>query len=230
MQTFFSWLTSQSGVSLLVALIALTGVLATTWWNNKATDKRRRDDQVAEDTRRRADDERRERERKEALQRDDWARQRLAVAKCLREIMSTAQQVKEKVATRIIDPTPGSPLSEHNYERGKIVKAIELSRFYDTAVANLELLDIEITQPDVSKQIHMLLEQMRSDDNKLKAAYSDGGQAWIDKAEKTPPLSKEATHEIQQLIMAARLALLEHPDHMSKKSIQQQESNDSNDQ
>lgn len=76
MQAFFSWLTSQSGVSLLVALVALVGVLVTTGWNNKAADKRRRadleaadkrrkEDQAAEDARRKADDDRRERERSE---------------------------------------------------------------------------------------------------------------------------------------------------------------------
>ncbi|SQI18608.1 hypothetical protein [Corynebacterium jeikeium] len=63
MQAFFSWFTSQSGVSLLVALVALVGVLVTTWWNNKAADRRRKDDQTAEDARRKADDDRRERER-----------------------------------------------------------------------------------------------------------------------------------------------------------------------
>ncbi|MDC7069127.1 hypothetical protein PQG67_09775 [Corynebacterium pseudodiphtheriticum] len=82
MQTVFSWLTSQSGVSLLVALIALGGLLI----NNRAAEKRRRadqkaadqrrkDDQAAEDARRKADDDRRERERLEDRQAEDKRRQ-----------------------------------------------------------------------------------------------------------------------------------------------------------
>lgn len=59
MHAFFSWLTSQSGVSLLVALVALGGVLI----NNRAAEQRRRADQAAEESRRKADDDRRERER-----------------------------------------------------------------------------------------------------------------------------------------------------------------------
>lgn len=53
MQAIFSWLTSQSGVSLVVALIALGGVV----WNNWAAEKRRHKDQEAADERRRKDQE-----------------------------------------------------------------------------------------------------------------------------------------------------------------------------
>ena len=71
---------SQSTASLIVSFIALTGVLVTTWWNNWAADKRRREDQLAEEARRQADVDRREQERLEQLRREDWARQRRAVA------------------------------------------------------------------------------------------------------------------------------------------------------
>lgn len=84
---------SQSIVSLLVAGIALVGVLVTTWWNNRSADRRRREDQEAEDMRRRREDARREQERQERLEREDFARQRRAVAdfiKNLREAESTA--------------------------------------------------------------------------------------------------------------------------------------------
>lgn len=140
MQAFFSWLTSQSGVSLLVALIALIGVLVTTWWYNRAADKRRKDDQAAEDARHKADDDRRERERREQLRREDWERQRRAVADCIREITKSAAFVSERAAAVHVQ-------GDGNVETGKLVKATELTRFSVEATSQLTLLDIEITQP-----------------------------------------------------------------------------------
>ena len=210
MHAFFSWLTSQSGVSLLVALIALGGVLVTTWWNNKAADKRRRDDQAAEDARRKADDDRRERERREQLQREDRARQRKAVADCIREISKAAALVTERVAAVHLNG---------NGEQGKLVKAIELTRFNIEASNQLTLLDIEVTQPDVSAEIYALWEQIASDYRPLLEARSRGGQAWTDQAEGMPPLSDLALAKIRSLTIVARLSLLEHPEHMANQPV-----------
>ena len=78
MQAIFSWLTSQSGVSLLVALIALGGVI----WNNWAAEKRRHKDQEAADERRRKDQEaaderrRKDHEVEDRRREDDLAQQK----------------------------------------------------------------------------------------------------------------------------------------------------------
>lgn len=224
MQAFFSWLTSQSGVSLLVALVALVGVLVTTWWNNKAADKRRRadqvaadqrrkDDQAAEDARRKADDDRRERERREQLQREDWARQRKAVADCIREITKSAALVSERAAAVHLD-------GSGSVEQGKLIKAVELTRFNVEATSQLTLLDVEITQPHVSAQLKVLWEQIASDYRPLLEARNRGGQAWINQAEDMPPLSDLALHGIRALTIVARLALLEYPEHMATRPVE----------
>jgi len=123
MEAFFSWFTSQSGVSLLVALVALVGVLVTTWWNNRAADKRRRadqaaadqrrkDDQAAEDARRKADDDRRERERREQLRREDWTRQRRAVADCISVVK---EEFRECLMVCVWEPNPHKEMNQNDY-------------------------------------------------------------------------------------------------------------------
>lgn len=224
MQAFSSWFSSQSGVSLLVALIALVGVLVTTWWNNKAADKRRRadqaaadqrrkDDQAAEDARRKADDDRRERERLEQLQREDWARQRKAVAECIRQITNSAALVSERAAAAHLDGGGG-------VEQGKLIKAVELTRFNVEATSQLALLDIEVTQPHVRAQVHALWEQIVSDYRPLLEARNRGGQAWINQAEDMPPLSDLALHGIRALTIMARLSLLEYPERMATRPVE----------
>lgn len=220
MQAFFSWFTSQSGVSLLVALIALGGVLI----NNQAAEKRRRadqdaadqrrkDDQAAEDARRKADDDRRERERREQLQREDWARQRKAVADCIREITKSAALVSERAVAAHLDVS-GS------VEQGKLIKAVELTRFNVEATSQLTLLDVEITQPHVSAQLKALWEQIASDYQPLLEARNRGGQAWINQAEDMQPLSDLALHGIRALTIVARLALLEYPERMATRPVE----------
>ncbi|MCQ4610769.1 hypothetical protein KBX14_10155 [Corynebacterium sp. CCUG 61414] len=220
MHAFFSWLTSQSGVSLLVALIALGGVLI----NNRAAEKRRRadqaaadqrrkDDQAAEDARRKADDDRRERERREQLQREDRERQRKAVADCIREITKSAALVSERAAAVHLD-------GSGSVEQGKLIKAVELTRFNVEATSQLTLLDVEITQPHVSAQLKVLWEQIASDYRPLLEARKRGGQAWINQAQDMPPLSDLALHGIRALTIVARLALLECPEHMATRPVE----------
>ncbi|MDO5029958.1 MAG: hypothetical protein Q4E11_05165 [Corynebacterium sp.] len=263
MQSFISWFTSQSGVSLIVALIALGGVLinnagaesrrkkdqtaadqrrkadqaaedarrkadddrrerersedrraedARRKAEQDAADQRRKADQAAEDARRKADDDRRERERLEQLQREDWARQRRAVADCIREITKSAALVSERAAAV---HTQG----DRDIERAKLVKAVELARFNVEATNQLTLLDIEITQPHVSAQLHVLWEQIVNDYQPLAEAQKRGGQEWINQAEKMPPLSDLALHGIRALTIIARIALLEYPEHMETQPV-----------
>ena len=178
----------------------------------EAADRRRKDDQAAEDARRKADDDRRERERREQLQREDWERQRRAVADCMREITKSAALVSERVAAVHLD-------GDGDVEQGKLVKAVELTRFNVEATSQLTLLDLEVTQPHVSAQIHALWEQIVSDYRPLLEARNRGGQAWINQAEDMPPLSDLALHGIRALTIMARLSLLEYPEHMAKQPV-----------
>lgn len=171
MQSFFSWLSSDSGVSLSVALIALIGVLVTTWWNNKAADKRRRDDQVAadqrrrddqaaEDARRKADDARRERERLEQLQREDRARQRKAVADCVNGIFSEMRRTGTEILEYQLTETA---------DKGAILEkwCIALETFYWTASTYLNACDLETTEPMVADEIAKVWKAVEDERNSL---------------------------------------------------------------
>lgn len=219
MQAFFSWITSQSGVSLLVALIALGGVLMNNHAaeerrraDQAAADQRRKDDQTAEDERRKADDERRERERREQLQREDWERQRRAVVNCIREITKAADLVSERASAAFF-------VEGGNPEHVKSVKAVEITRFKVEATTQLTLLDIEVTQPHVRAQIHVLWEQIVRDYQPLLKARSRGDQAWVNQAMEMQPLSDLARRGIRALTLMARSALLEDPEHMAKQPV-----------
>ncbi|MER0082189.1 hypothetical protein ABRP84_08795 [Corynebacterium sp. KPL2861] len=222
MQAFLSWLTSQSGVSLLVAVITLVGVLVTTWWNNKAADKRRRadqatadqrrkDDQAAEDARRKADDDRRERERLEQLQREDWARQRKAVAECTGSIFTAAQSVHDTIIQVQRDN------SMMPFNRVLAEKAMALGRFYREATALLNQCDLEVIQPDVSNQIAKVWACIEHDQKELDGnGESRPDEAWLAVVKKLQPLSDQTLKELRELTILARLSLLEHPQHMDE--------------
>lgn len=223
MEAVLSWMGSPSGVSLIVSLIALCGVIATTWWNNNAADKRRkedqdvadqrrRDDQAAEDRRRKADDDRRDQERLEQLQREDWTRQRLAVAHCIKELTRAASTVTEQATTVHLSENPSA-------EQAKLVKAVALSKFFVDATAQMTLLDLEITQHHVSEQIGKLWDVLVQDAKKLNDSRIQGDQTWISTALTMDPLSDEALHQIRKLTIIARLSLLEYPEHMAKQPL-----------
>lgn len=227
MTSVLSWLSSQSGMTLTVALIALGGVLITTNWNIRAADRRREEDQVAadqrrkddqdaadrrrkedqisEDSRRKRDEENRERERISQLKLDDRARQRHAVAQTVESVMAAAQRVEENSITALL---------EQGTERSQFVKAFELSRFFQTATARFALLDIELTQPHVSDQVTRIWGELASRQKELSSARDQGGQAWINKAQDMQPLSDSAFQEIRNLTVLTRLSLLEFPDLM----------------
>lgn len=214
MQVFFSWLTSQSGVSLLVALVALVGVLVTTWWNNKAADQRRKDDQAAENARRKADDDRRERERLEQLQREDWARQRKAVAECIGAIFTAAQGVRDA----IIQLQRDKPMV--SLDKVLIEKAMALGRFYREAAAHLNQCDLEVTQPHVREQIAKVWACIEHDQKELDGnGEVRSSDIWLAAAKDLQPLSEQTLKGLRELTIVARLSLLEYPEHMAKQPV-----------
>ena len=266
-QTFFSWLSSDSGVSLLVALIALGGVLVTTCWNNKAADKRRRDDQkaadqrrrddqtaedarrkadddrrervreaedarrererledrqaeekrrrddqAAEDARRKADDDRREQERREQLQREDWSRQRKAVADCTGAIFTASQGVHDS----LIQLQRNEPMV--SLDRVLVEKAMALGRFYREAAAHLNQCDLEVTQPHVSEQIAKVWACFEHDQKVLDGnGEVRSSDVWLAAAKELQPLSAQTLKELRTLTIVARLSLLEYPEHMASQ-------------
>lgn len=179
MKAFFSWFTSQSGVSLLVALIALVGVLVTTWWNNKAADKRRRADQASEDARRKADDDRRERERQDTLLREDYARQRRAVADCVRSIRESEARADGGTREKLISDfsryqNQGTARNELDLERVSLRENFYVECL--TAVRNLEL---EVTHPVLRESIAKLTSRLGSEIHTLNIERAKGWDGYI---------------------------------------------------
>ena len=170
MQAFFSWFTSQSGVSLLVALIALGGVLI----NNRAAEKRRRadqaaadqrrkDDQAAEDTRRKADDDRRERERQDALLREDYARQRKAVADCLRSIRESEARADGGTRDKLFSDLPRYQTQSKARNELDLEGVSLRENFYVECLTAVRILELEVTQPALCESIARLTSTLGSE-------------------------------------------------------------------
>lgn len=225
MSIFFSWLGSPNGVTLLVSFVALFGLLWTTSKNNKAADyrrlcdqtaaderrrldqaaadRRRRLDHQAEEDRRKASERAREAERREELQREDYARQRLAVASTLERIMAGAELVNENLTRGVQEDKP--------FEELRRAKALDLYAFLARASALLALLHMEITHPQVSKRIGRLRDEINDSHARLQAAKDRGVTEFDEHAEAMSPLDQSALEEIVALTEVARLNLLVPP-------------------
>lgn len=213
MDSLVSWVSTQSGASLVVAIIALLGVLLTTWWNNFAADKRRRHDQLAEDNRRRVDDARREIHRLESLNREERARQRLVIAEFIREITNASNDITELVSTKIqqgAEETVGNRLLAH---------VVALQRFYDNAVVMITVLELEVSEPYVSLRVQELKKQLESDYSAFEKARQGGTHVLAQYTSTASPLSTMANRRISILAAAARIALLPIPEGVGNQSI-----------
>lgn len=178
MQEFFSWVTSHSGVSLLVAVISLFGALFVTWCNNKAADKRRiadqaaadrrrKEDQAAEDARRKDDDDRRERERREQLQREDWARQRRAVA----DLLAVFQEKFPPLGNLRVGISVNQDVSTLDIY---IDKGLELLAFYRAIVRSLNVAELEVSDARVKTSILGLMDSCKAEYGELLDAENKG--------------------------------------------------------
>lgn len=182
MQTLFSWLTSQSFVSLLVALIALGGVLINNQAAEKrrqadqeAADQRRKRDQAAEDDRRKADDRRRERERLEQLERNEQARQRQAVANCVKAIFLEMQNASSEILQfQLNDRTQDDQLVHEKW-------MTMLERFYWSATMHLNICDLEITEElvaDCVGEVWKAVKEEKETYNEVVEARNLGQHGW----------------------------------------------------
>lgn len=156
--------------SLLVALSALAGVFISNHGAEKrrradqvAADQRRKDDQAAEDARRKADDDRRERERQDTLLREDYARQRRAVADCVRSIRESEARADGGTREKLL-----SDLSRYQNQSGAR-NELDLERvslretFYVECLTAVRSLELEVTQPALRKSIAKLTSTLGSE-------------------------------------------------------------------
>ncbi len=172
--------------SLLVPLFALAGVFINNHAAEKrrradqeAADQRRKDDQAAEDARRKADDDRRERERQDTLLREDYARQRKAVADCVRSIRESEARADGGTREKLIsDPSRYQHQSEARNELD--VERVSLrENFYVeclTAVRNLEL---EVTHPVLLESIAKLTSTLGSEIHTLNHNRAENWNEYV---------------------------------------------------
>lgn len=178
MEALLSWLMTQSGVSLLVALIALGGVLL----NNRAAEKRRKRDQEAADQRRRSDQndaDRRRREdqlaevkRREAeftkqkleqlrlLEFEDAARQRRFVQDFVKDVQDIHREF-----IQYSDDAFRSISRDHGEDPNELYNIqIELGIRWKNMCSRLaglaSALSIEITEQNVSNAVVKILEDL----------------------------------------------------------------------
>lgn len=195
---------SQSIVSLLVAGIALVGVLVTTWWNNRSADRRRREDQEAEDMRRRREDARREQERQERLVREDFDRQRRAVAdfiKKLREAESTADgATREKMFANLRRfKTNKSAREELDLER-----VSHREEFYVKCLTALQTLELEIQHPAVMVSIKKFFAVIGAEIQAFEAKRDENWDEYVVSVSDTAALSGDLQTCLNELIAQAK--------------------------
>lgn len=180
MQAFFSWLTSQSGVSLVVALIALGGVV----WNNWAAEKRRHKDQEAADERRRKDqeaaDERRRRDHavEDRRREDDLAQQKreqlrlLVVEDAARQrkfILDYLRKIRDLTLEYSLtsDKTVQALSKEGSKDEKRVLEeiiglALKRKDYFLRATALTKELIVEITDPNVVEAVLKILDELAS--------------------------------------------------------------------
>lgn len=195
---------SQSIVSLLVAGIALVGVLVTTWWNNRSADRRRRDDQEAEDMRRRREEERKEQERQDRLLREDFARQRRAVAdfiKNLREAESTADGAtrKKMFANLRRFQTNKSAREELDLER-----VSHREEFYVNCLTALQTLELEIQHPAVMVSIKKFFAVIGAEIQAFEAKRDENWDEYVVSVSGAAALSEDLQTCLNELITQAK--------------------------
>lgn len=201
--------------SLIVGVITLFGVLVTTWCNNSGADKRRREDQIAEDKRRKLEESQQERIRLEQLRQEDLTRQRRAVANCIDSIFMAARNFD----TSLDKVQDGDILYTHEgflFQRAKL-----LLHFYNEAAAKLNLCDLEVTHPGVSRQITKVWSYIVDQQNLIRDAKEKSpDDTWLRMIENKGALEDPLLKEIRQLTTIARIALLPFPPQMDYRSTE----------
>ncbi|MDN8620318.1 hypothetical protein Q0N36_06965 [Corynebacterium kefirresidentii] len=202
---------SQSVTSLIVALIALVGVIINNWWadkrrvkDQKSADRRRKEDQADEDDRRKADNDRRERERLEQLERNERARQRQAVANCVKAIFLEMQNTSsEMLQFQLNDTTPDDQLVHEKW-------MTLLERFYWSATMHLNICDLEITEElvaDCVGEVWKAVEEEKENYDKAVQARILGQDGWRQLITKLQPANGPIMVKLRELTQVAQALL-----------------------
>lgn len=190
----FGYLASAEGTSVLVAVIALFGVLASTGWTNWEADKRRREDQRDENLRR-------QRERDDVLTRAELVRQREAVSKCVNRVRAAYaeefQKQEELVHQFGEGAYKGDEIQEGNLAFSRFIAQ---SNRYLSAINAVEELRLEVTQPSVRRKTLQLSEQLHREGNVLHEAIDAG--SWLE-GSTLNSLTPEVANALDQLVDAA---------------------------
>lgn len=190
-------------MSLLVALIALVGVLITTWWNNNAADKRRKDEQAAADALRMADYDRRDREWYEQLQREDLQRQRVAVIACVKNIRADEAETVFSIKKKLL---VNQDLYEDDEEwlKLKYERINRTERFYHQCMVLVQELELEITDPEVSKSVRKLANCLGSEIHTFEECRETDFSKLVEIFGKLSGLTVEMHKCIDELLVSAR--------------------------
>ncbi|WP_306515185.1 hypothetical protein [Corynebacterium sp.] len=202
---------SQSITSLVVALIALLGVILNNWWadkrrvkDQKEADKRRKDDQAAEDARRKADDNRREWEQLEQLERNEQARQRQAIANCVKAIFLEMQKTSnDMLQFQLNDRTQDDQLVHEKW-------MTSLEGFYWSATMHLNLCDLEITEElvaDCIGEVWKAVEEEKAIYDKAVEARALGQYGWRPLVANLNPANGSIMVKLRELTQVAQVQL-----------------------
>lgn len=148
----------ESIISLIGSTVVALGALYGVFVNNNRADERRKKDQQDENGRRKDEEERRDRERREQLRREDWARQRKAVAECVAVFRDEFPELGNLYVSAPKDTTVADAVLLRYMAKGK-----QLLDFYRKVVRSINVATIEVSNPRVKRALDQLMEATRKD-------------------------------------------------------------------
>lgn len=181
---------SQNFVSLVVALIALLGVLATTWLNNARSDKRLREELSASKNK-----------WLKQLAIDEKARQRHAVANFFTKLRMAEHEADSFSRDQILSSL-SSPDRVIDMDF-KLKRAFKREDFYVDMLTAIQELQLEITQSQVAKALQDLVKQFQNEILKFQKLRDTNRTAWIESVGSTVTLSEEMQRKMNDLRTSA---------------------------
>ena len=209
MQEIVDWLTSQSGVSLIVALIALFGVLITTRWNNAAADKRRKEDQEAEYAMRKADYNQRDREWREQLRREDWQRQRSSIISCVKKMRAAEAEDDFSIKKKLLD-NQDLFQDDEAWLKLKYGRINRNERLYHQCIVLAQELAVEITDPEVSIHVLKLANCLENEIHTFEEYRGTDFRNFLERYGEVSGLTTDIQKCINDLLASARKNLHSH--------------------
>ncbi|WP_231378122.1 hypothetical protein [Corynebacterium glutamicum] len=220
-----------------VAVIALFGVLISTYLTNKAADKRRladqqaadkrrQEDQKAEGERRRADQDAAEKRRQEDIaaaearrqqDRDDRGRERreqldrelrISQRAAVAECIKTINSAARQIDKLVLEKAPSG---NFNVEILEALKGAEILIYHQKAQDALILLDLEVYDAEIRVALEALWDALINESTALEKAKNQGGAEWLKEINNLTFPSADIQKKIRSLQVIAQLVLVEHP-------------------